>query len=163
MRTFLLLASLVTLASPARADDDFAAMKKERIGGLGIGTPAAAVVKALGQPSKKSKVVHQEADGAFVQTWTFTTQGVEVGMSAAKRGGAQTVDSITVKGASPLKTVKGIGVGSTLAQVARAYGAEKNAEESNAEAFVVGSTYGGVIFKLAGGKVSEIFLGAAAE
>jgi ribose 5-phosphate isomerase len=159
---FLVLA-LVTLASPARAGDDFAAMKKERIGGLGIGTPAAALLKALGQPSKKGKVVHQGADGNFVQTWTFATQGVEVGMTSGKRGGAQTIDSITLKGPSTLKTARGIGVGSTLADLARAYGAEKNAEESNAEAFVVGSIYGGVIFRLAKEKVTEIFLGAAAE
>jgi len=163
MRTFLVLASLVTLASSALAGDDFKAMKKERIGGLAIGTPAAAVIKALGQPSKKSKIVHQEADDNYVQTWSFTAQGVEVGMTSGKPGGAQTIDSITVKGASTLKTARGIGIGSTLAELTKAYGAQKNAEDSNAEAFVVGSVYGGVIFRLAGDKVSEIFLGAAAE
>jgi len=44
-----------------------------------------------------------------------------------------------------------------------AYGAAVNQEESGAESIVVGSTYGGVIFTIADGKVSEIFVGAAAE
>jgi hypothetical protein len=163
MRALLIVASLFTLASPATAGDDFAAMKKERIGGLGIGTPAAAAIKALGKPSSKGKIELQEADGNYVQTWTYADKGVELGLSSAKRGGPQTIDWMTIKGSSTLKTAKGIGLGSTVAEVARAYGAEKNAEESSPESFVVGSMYGGVIFRLAKDKVTEIFLGAAAE
>jgi hypothetical protein len=163
MRTLLLVASLFTLVSPAIASDDFAAMKKERIGGLGIGTPAAAAIKALGAPSSKGKILRQEADGNYVQLWTYADKGVELGLSSAKRGGPQTIDSITIKGSSALKTARGIGLGSTAAEVARAYGAEKNVEESTADSFVVGSIYGGVIFRLAKDKVTEIFLGAAAE
>jgi hypothetical protein len=162
MRMLLVSATLVALAAPARADDDFAAMKKERVGGLAIGTPAAAALKLLGPPAKKGKVVHQESDGNYVQTWSFA-QGVELVMSASKRGGAQTVDAITVQAPSALKTARGIGVGSSVAELERAYGAEKNAEETNAESFVVGSIYGGVIFRLAEKKVSQIFVGAAAE
>jgi hypothetical protein len=162
MRTFLVLASLV-FALPVRADDDFAVMKKERIGGLGLGTPAAAALKALGPPSKKGKLTKQEADGNYVQTWTFASQGVEVEMASAGRGSPQTIASIALKGASTLKTTRGIGLGSTRAELTRAYGADRNAEDSSADAFVAGSIYGGVIFRLAGDKVSEIFLGAAAE
>jgi hypothetical protein len=86
-----------------------------------------------------------------------------VTMRADKRAGAQTVDSITVSAPSTLKTSRGIGVGSTLAELQRAYGADRNPEESNATSFVVGSEFFGVIFVLADGRVRQIFVGAAAE
>ena len=59
---------------------------------------------------------------------------------------------------------RGIHIGSTIVEVTTAYGKVENKEESESgKTFVAGSIYGGVIFTFTDGKVSQIFLGAAAE
>ena len=70
----------------------------------------------------------------------------------------------TVPAPSTLKTLRGIGIGSAEKDVTSAYGELRDDEMSVAgESFVAGSVYGGVIFDFRDGKVSRIFLGAAAE
>ena len=45
-----------------------------------------------------------------------------------------------------------------------AYGRDRNAEESQVGSlFVAGSVYGGLLFTFEAGRVTQIFLGAAAE
>jgi hypothetical protein len=121
------------------------------------------VKRALGAPTKKGKVQLQEADGFYVQTWEYPAKGISLQMAAESNRGKQTIATIEIKAPCALKTARGIGIGSTLSELARAYGADRNAEESDDRAFVVGSSYGGVIFKLSSGRVEGIFVGAAAE
>ena len=46
----------------------------------------------------------------------------------------------------------------------KAYKRDRNEEESTpGSSFIAGSIYGGVIFQIENGKVSQIFLGAAGE
>ena len=157
-----MLGLVLALAAPAAAQDD-ELMRKEVVGGLRLGATAASVVKALGPPAQKGKIDQRGSDGDYVQTWKFPARGLELTMRAAKRAGAQTIDAIVVNAPSTLKTSRGIGIGSTLAELQRAYGADRNPEDSTADSFVAGSTFGGVIFQLEAGRVRSIFVGAAAE
>jgi hypothetical protein len=159
---FALLALCLVAGTAGAADADDLSVR-EKIGELRLSAPAVAVKKLLGPSAKKGKVVSQEADGSFVQRWEYPAQRISITMAAASRKGAQKVALIDIKAPCALKTSRGVGIGSTVAEVTRAYGAEKNAEESSEERFVAGSIYGGVLFGLKDGRVETIFVGAAAE
>jgi hypothetical protein len=78
--------------------------------------------------------------------------------------GPQVVASILARPPCTFHTRRGIGIGSSEADVQRAYGGERNAEESRqGSLFVAGSLFGGLTFTLRNGSVAEIFLGAASE
>jgi hypothetical protein len=155
---------VMALAFPALAAEKAGALENETLGELKLGRKAAEVVKALGEPKAKGKEVHWEATGDWVQEWTYPAKGLTLQMASAKRGGAKTVLAFTAEENCKLATGRGIKIGSTLAEVRKAYGKFENKEDSQAgETFVAGSIYGGVIFHLKGGKVSSIFFGAAAE
>ena len=71
---------------------------------------------------------------------------------------------MTAAGACQLATARGIKIGSTEAAVKKAYAKERDKEQTKAgESFTAGSIYDGVIFTFKDGKVSQIFIGAAAE
>lgn len=161
--TFAAATATLVVNGPAALAGEADPSTKETIGDLRIGAPAATVKKALGAPTKKSKIQLQEADGSYVQTWEYPAKGIALQMAAESSRGAQTIATIEIKAPCTLKTARGIGIGSALTELTRAYGADRNAEESDDGAFVVGSSYGGVIFKLAAGRVERIFVGAAAE
>ena len=85
-------------------------------------------------------------------------------MVAKKKGGLKSIESITITSPSILQTQRGIRIGSTEAEVIKAYGRFQNAEDSKqGELFVAGSIFGGVMFDFQQGRVSRIFIGAAAE
>jgi hypothetical protein len=85
-------------------------------------------------------------------------------MASAKKGGAKRLLSITATPPCKLSTARGIHIGSSLKEVSKAYGDVQEKEQSRpGESFVAGSLFGGIIFDLKQGKVSEIFIGAAAE
>jgi hypothetical protein len=161
-RATLVLAFALVAGTVAAAGGDDPSVG-EKVGELRLSASAAAVTKLLGPPAKKGAIVSQGADGSFVQRWEYPSQGLSITMAAGSRKGPQKVASIAVKAPCPFKTARKIGIGSTAAEVARAYGAEKNAEESTEERFVAGSVYGGVLFELEDGRVATIFVGAAAE
>jgi len=63
-----------------------------------------------------------------------------------------------------LATRRGIKIGDTVAAVRKAYGdVEDKSRGQSRDSFVAGSLYGGVIFDLKDGKVTQIFIGASAE
>ncbi len=136
----------------------------EPLGKLKLGQGADVVVKVLGKPESKEKEVLWEAIGEWVEEWHYPEQGVTLAMSSKKKGGGKSVLNISAGASCKLATSRGIKVGSSEADVAKAYDAERNKEESVAgESFVAGSVYGGVIFTIEKGKVVGIFIGAAAE
>ena len=161
----LLLAVLLCLGITLPAyclEEDFAA--KDSLGKLKLGLSADEVIKTLGKPASKGKDVEWEAIGEFVQEWKFPDQGINLNMTSAKKGGAKKVLMITATAPSKLATARGITIGSPEAAVKKAYGSVRDEEQSVAgKTFVAGSVYGGVIFQFKDGKVSEIFIGAAAE
>lgn len=144
------------------AEDDLSA--RESLGTLRLGLTGAEVIKVLGKPSGKNKDVMWEAIGEWVQEWNYPAKGLVLNMASGKKGGAKSTLSISAAAGCSLATARGIRIGSTEAEVRKAYGAVEDRESSvRGESFVAGSLYGGVVFRFEKGRVSEIFIGAAAE
>jgi len=164
LRTLTLLLLCLAVSSTARAaEDEFALMSAERIGALRIQLPESDVKKALGEPGSRGKVVRSDADGKWVQQWSWPDKGVELCMESGRKAGPRKVGCIRITAPSTFKTSRNIGIGSKLADLKKAYAKEANAEDSGDDHFVAGSLYGGVIFDIKDGRVSTIFVGAAAE
>lgn len=131
----------------------------ETINGFALGTPSEDVVKALGRPAKQSREETMAATGETVTTWSF--HGLELTMSKAE--GKYTVNAIGVKPPSTATTSRGIHLGSTRVEVEASYQQSKEDNGADAASLLVGSPFGGELFRFKDGKVSEIFLGAMAE
>lgn len=162
--TTALLGLLLILPLGAAAPDPFALMKAEAIGPLRLGMP----IKQLpALPGCKPKLGPEQlwgADGAYHQDWDAPSCGLHLNLVSDKPKQPKTIFSIRITAPNKLASKRGIKVGSTEAQARKAYGAAYNGEESQAgQTLVFGSIYGGLICTLNKGKVSEIFLGAAAE
>lgn len=160
--------ALLALAAPATAEksDDaaFKFMKSEKFGELKLDMPEAEVVKVLQAKPVRSREQLWGADNQYHLKWSYKAQGLTLGMVSEKKGAAKTLESITCAARCTLKTARGIGLGSTLADAQKAYAAEFNKEESKPGVFVAGSMYGGLILNFnKAGKVTAMFLGAAAE
>jgi hypothetical protein len=160
--------ALVALALPAAAEtkgeDAFKFMHSEKIGELKLDMTEAQIASVL--PAKPARTREQlwGADGQYHLKWSYRAQGLTLGMVSEKKGGAKKLESITCDARCTLKTSRGIGLGSTQADAQKAYAAEFNKEDSTKPGvFVAGSIYGGLILNFKAGKVSAIFLGAAAE
>jgi hypothetical protein len=138
---------------------------KERIGELRLGMPEKDIaVKIPCKQPKKSKEELEGATGEYVQDWKYAECGIELKMGSERKRGPKIVQSISVTGPSKLVTSGGIHIGSTEAEVTKAYGPYRDQEMSRkGEQFVAGSVYDGMIFDFKDGKVVRIFLGAAAE
>ncbi|MEP2776325.1 MAG: hypothetical protein ABJQ29_05450 [Luteolibacter sp.] len=148
-------------------------MSDAAIGGISLRMAEAdllaiAAKEGLGEPEKGEDMM-LDAIGEAVQTWDFKDAGLSVEMSSAKVGGDKEVFAITLRAPSKLKTGQGIGIGSAKADAVKAYADYKTEQEEanslgdSGDKHLVGSIYGGMIFSFEKGKVSEIFLGAAAE
>jgi len=142
-----------------------AMLRTESLGGLRLGLPEKDVLKLLGPPTKRGKLVFQEADGNYVQDWHYGQNGIELLMSAGeKKSGVKTIANITASAPCTFATRKDIKIGSPESAVRKVYAAYVDREENmEPDTLVVGSAYGGIIFNLTEGKVSRIFFGAAAE
>lgn len=154
--------AIATVFSAHGADDDF--LEHETLGKLKLGQKAAEVTALTGKPDSKGKDTEWAATGEWVQEWKFKSQGLKINMASESKGGAKTISSITAQAPCKLATARGIHVGSTITEVTKAYRDVQDKEQSESgKTFVAGSVYGGVIFTFADGKVSQIFVGAAAE
>jgi len=160
-RLLLLVLTLGLGIGPLRAEKMF---EDDSLGPIRRDLAADVVVKHLGAPKSKGKEVLWEAIGQWVQEWHFPKLGLTLAMSSEKKGGAKTVLGITAEAPCQLATSRGITIGSSEADLAKAYRDVRNKEESEAgKKFVAGSVYGGTIFTLKNGKIVGIFIGAAAE
>lgn len=163
----IVLAVVALVSSPAcatAADETFDVLKAESLGKVKHEDKEKVVLKLFGQPKSKGSDELWEATGEWVQEWRYPEQGIELQMASKKKGGTKAVSII--KGLSNCKfaTARGIKIGSSLAEVRKAYGdVEEKDDPKNDEVFVAGSVYGGVIFTLKQKKVVEIFIGAGAE
>lgn len=147
----------------AAKPDEFK-MENERIGGLRLNQPEKELSGIIPCKLGKGKEILEGATGEYVQTWKYPECGIELKMGSGRKGGAKVVESITVKSPSDLATSGGIRIGSTEEEVIKAYGRYRDKETSTkGREFVAGSIYGGMIFHFKNGKVTDIFLGAAAE
>ena len=156
--------ALLSETSLAQQSPDLLA--KENLGGIKIGLSEKQLLSVLGKATvkKSAQTTLEEATGDYVQTWACADLGLTLRMSSgAKKTGAKSVASLTAVAPCKLRTARDIGIGSSREDVVKAYGAVEDKEASKQETFVAGSVYGGIIFSFKNGKVSQIFLGAAAE
>lgn len=154
--------AIVACCHALGADDQW--LENEALGKIKLGRKAADLAGLLSKPDSTGKDSKWEATGEWVQEWRFKSQGLILNMASESKGGAKTVLTITAEAPSKLATARGIHIGSTIAEVTKAYGKVQDKEGSEpGKTFVAGSVYGGVIFTFTGGKVSRIFIGAAAE
>jgi len=121
------------------------------------------LVALFGAPATKSEIEEQGADGMFVTDWAWPDKGLVIGLAAGKKDGPFKSTSVRLAAPATLKTEKGIGIGSSVADVKKAYGKAINKQDSRPETLIVGSLYGGTFFDIADDKVTGIFLGAGAE
>jgi hypothetical protein len=146
------------------AADEFSLLKEERIGDLRIGYSEKEVIKTITCVLKRGPEELWAADGAYHQKWKYAGCGITLDMVSEKKGGPKSIGSITIVKPSNLSAKRGIRIGSSEQEVMNAYKSYWNKEDSeHFGRFVAGSIYGGLIFHIENGKVSSIFLGAAAE
>ncbi|MEN6439739.1 MAG: hypothetical protein ABFD97_14285 [Syntrophobacter sp.] len=170
----VMLISAGGFISPAWADRPTAqenveavqfSMNDEQFGGLRIGLTEKELTGNIACKPKKGKELLEGATGDYVQTWKYPGCGIELKMGSDKKGGAKRVASITLTSPASLMTKAGIHIGSTEGEVIKAYGKyrDRDGGTRKGKRFVAGSIYDGLIFLFRNGKVTEIFLGAAAE
>jgi hypothetical protein len=147
----------------AVAQDEFSLMNNERIGNLRIGLSEARVKQIINCQLNREPERLWGADGAYHQTWKYANCGITLDMVSAKTGAPKSIASITLSKPSRLSTTRGIRIGSTATAAMKAYKSEWNQESRQSDVLVAGSIYGGLIVNFQNGKVSKIFLGAAAE
>lgn len=159
----LMLISAMPL-SAAVDGDEFQLMRDEAIGALKIGLSREQAIKIVGASPKAGRIEEWDADSQFHQQLTFKNAGISLSMVSKTKSSSQTIESITAVAPCALTTKKGIHIGSSEAEVMKAYKRNYNKEESTpGSSFVAGSTYGGISFQIDNGKISQIFLGAASE
>jgi hypothetical protein len=102
--------------------DAIRALHKELFGGVTLGMPQGDVIKVLGAPGKKTKPAPEEkANGQSEYFAKWTWPGIEATFGSASATDGFTLRSITFRAPSKAKTARGIGIGSTRAEVAKAY------------------------------------------
>lgn len=158
---FLVIFGLIGSAAFAAQRFDWT---KEQVGKLRYGLSEREVEKIIPDKPKRLLEKFWAADGNYHQEWQYPDAGITLDMVSEKKGGPQSIGSMTITSPSTLKTQRGIGIGSTAAEVKEAYGRFRNDEDSkDFGGFIAGSIYGGVMFDFDQGRVSRIFVGAAAE
>lgn len=161
----IVVLSLAVLGSvPVVAADEFALLKTERIGPLRIGLPEGEVERSIACQLRRGPVTRWEADGDYHQEWAYPDCGITLDMGTATPKNRQTIRAITLTRPSPWKTRRGIGIGGTEREAMAAYGHDRELETSvPGKRLVAGTVYGGLVFTFHRGRVTRIFLGAAAE
>lgn len=162
-RLFFLCLFIISAPSTGLRGED-KLLEGESLGKITLGLKADKLAALIGKPGFKGKDTLWAATGEWVQEWHFKSAGLKLDMASESKGGPKTVASITATSPCKLATARGIRIGSSEAEVSKAYRDVRDSEQSVAgETFVAGSIYGGAIFTLKEGKVVEIFIGAAAE
>ena len=161
----IVVLSLAVIGSfPAMAADEFALLKAERIGPLRIDLPEGEAARNIACQLRRGPVARWEADGDYHQEWAYPDCGIALDMGAATPKSRQTIRAITLTRPSPWKTRRGIGIGGTEREAMAAYGHDRELETSvPGKRLVAGTVYGGLVFTFHRGRVTRIFLGAAAE
>jgi len=134
----------------------------EKIGELKIGLSIAKTIDLLGEPSERTKLEIWGADGDSHYTMIYKDKGIEIDIVGENKT-KQKVESITVTEPCSFKTNENIGIGTNINAIKNAYKGLVNPEFSDSNTLVVGSIYGGLIFKMEKDKVNKIILGAVAE
>ncbi len=130
--------------------------RSEKLGPVSLGDTESQIVSRLGQPQTKANASSAAGEG---QIWSYARLGIELKM--VKQAGVPVVQAITAGKPCRFATKKGIKIGSTLAQLKKAYVSDTwNRNETTADRIVIGSNERGLVFQLRESKVEQIFLGA---
>ncbi|MEO8550378.1 MAG: hypothetical protein ABI678_10405 [Kofleriaceae bacterium] len=133
-------------------------LETESFGALKVESEEAELVRTLGPPKKKSKPQEEGATGDFVSDWTW--DGASVSMASETKKGPWKARLITLTKGSKLATSKGIHLGSTRAEVEKAYTRSEEDDGTKKDQYLVGSLYGGLLFGFdKANKVSEMSMG----
>jgi hypothetical protein len=152
------------------ATSELAEPTDESIGGFKNGDPMSKAEELFGPPESKEEFWEEGATGDVIAEWAWKTKGLSI--TAMKYADGVIGRGIYVEAPCTAKTSRGVGIGSTWAEVDALYAPFKgqglNPDEGEQvtwgpEKIIVGSVYGGTIFTFTDGKVSSIFVGAAAE
>lgn len=147
--------------------ETFNLLDNESLGRLRIGLSESQVRTVVQGKPQKGENIFWGANGEYGQQWHYPAQGLTLQMMSSTLDGEKVIGSINIMAPSILKSQLGIEIGSTEANVLKAYGKYRatNTDDFSepGRVFVAGSIYGGMVFTLYKGKVSEIFLGAASE
>ncbi|MEZ4451339.1 MAG: hypothetical protein R3B09_17805 [Nannocystaceae bacterium] len=138
----------------------------ERIGALAIGMRDAALIQAVGKPTRRSGRAFVEYSGGYEDRWEWAGRGLTVTMASDGERGAQHALAVMIEAPSELRTARGVGLGEAADRVRKLYADVKSPdsdEEVADEVFVAGSIYGGLFFMFEEGKVKTIILGPSAE
>ncbi|HUS28866.1 MAG TPA: hypothetical protein VMZ53_10155 [Kofleriaceae bacterium] len=127
-------------APEAPSPDAIRKLHAEPIAGVNLGMTDAQVTKILGAPTNKSAIAALgNTKNEFGMTWTWPTMKAE--LAGATKKGPFTLRSITFLRASKVKTSRGVGIGSTRAEIASAYaGLEDPIFAKDTRMFVVGAS-----------------------
>jgi hypothetical protein len=139
------------------ADETFALLEHESIGGLKQMAEEKAVIALLGPPTKKAKAVLEGATGDYASDWQWSTATID--MVAEKKSGPWKARLITISKTSKLETAQHIHIGSTRAELEKAYKRSEDDDKSKPNQYLAGSMYGGMLFELEHDKVSSISMG----
>ena len=137
----------------------------ESFGDIKLGQPYNEMLKVLGEPEAKLDIKEWAADGLMHEDWVWEKKGLVIGMTwdKTKKTNTLAIFSITARTPCAFKTKAGMGIGSSYAEVQEAYKKNIDPEATDKTQITVGSVYGGIIFSFEKDKVSNVFLGAAAE
>ena len=153
-----------TIDSIAKSKKTSAINKSEVIDGwLKLSVSEQALVNKIGKPAQKDKEEYWAGTGTYVQEWHYIALGIILEMESQMAKGDKKVRSIKLVKPCKFSTSLGITIGSDAKNVKEKYLNAINSEESDVNKIVVGSIYGGAIFTIKNGVVSEIFIGVAAE
>jgi hypothetical protein len=141
-----------------------ALLKSDGIGKIRIGMTEDALIGIIGEPISTTIPSVWGSDDLVHSEWNYEPMGIIINMAQQPGKDEFTVFSIKAMAPCSLKTSRGIAIGDSKAAVLEAYGNEYNAEESDDNALVLGSVYGGMVITVDDeGEVVEIFIGSAAE
>jgi len=142
----------------------FDLMARESLGGwLKLGLSQREVLAQLGEPSQKGEDIFWGAIGMYVQKWEYRDRGITLQMESEQLGQPKQILSLTISAPCPLKTNAGIGIGSKKEEVIQSYHNYRDNSYGGDYSFIAGTVYGGLIFSFENERVSQIFIGAAAE
>lgn len=134
---------------------------RETVGKIRLGQTAAALEGIIGRPERKEKDQIRPTTDQWEQIWQYPARGLNIGMASDKAGGPKTVSWIQAGKPCQMATSHGIKIGSTIAEVRKAYGKdEMKGLNPEGKGFVVGELEACLSFQLEGGKVSGIYIGS---